>query len=131
MGFAMWLAHYSFHFLTGGLTLLAVVQSFLSDVGLYAGEIRWSVSTVVPPGWLFPIEALMLYAGAFGAIIAAFQMARRDIGEDGTAARGRILGAATPWMLLALLLLGFGLWILVQPMEMRGTMMMLSPGAAR
>jgi ferredoxin len=131
MGFAMWLAHYSFHFFTGGLTLLPVMQSFLTDIGLRAGEVRWSVGTLLPPAWLFPIEAVMLYTGAFGSIVAAFQIARRDIGEDGRAARGRILGAALPWMLLTLLLLGFGLWILVQPMEMRGTMMMLSSGGAQ
>jgi hypothetical protein len=131
MGFAMWLAHYAFHFLTGGLTLLPVIQSFLADMGLYGGEVRWAVGTVLPRGWLFPIEAVMLYAGAFGSIIAAFQMARRDIGEDDRAARGRIMGAALPWMLLTLLLLAFGLWILTQPMEMRGTMMVLSAGAAQ
>jgi hypothetical protein len=129
MGFSMWLAHYSFHFLTGGLTLLPVVQLFLSDVGLYGGTVGWNVGTVIPAGWLFPIEAVMLYVGAFGSIVAAFQMARRDIGEGDRRARGRILGAALPWMLLTLLLLAFGLWILVQPMEMRGTLMMLSPGA--
>ena len=131
MGFAMWLAHYSFHFLTGGLTLLPVIQSFLADVGLYAGSPHWNVGTVVPASWLFPIEAVMLYAGGFGSIVAAFQMARRDIGEADRAARGRILGAAAPWIAVTLLLLVFGLWILVQPMEMRGTLMMLSSGATQ
>lgn len=131
LGFSMWLAHYSFHFLTGGWTLLPVVQSFLSDIGLYRGAVGWDISTVVPRGWLFPIEAVMLYAGAFGSIVAAFQMARRDIGDGDRTARGRILGASVPWMLLTLLLLGFGLWILVQPMEMRGTLMMLSSGVAQ
>jgi ferredoxin len=129
MGFGMWLAHYSFHFLTGGLTLLPLAQSFLADVGLYGGQVNWQVGTVVPPSWLFPIEAVMLYASAFGSIIVAFQMARHQVGEDLPGARGRILGAALPWMLLTLLLLAFGLWILIQPMEMRGTMMMLTPGA--
>jgi ferredoxin len=152
MGFGMWLAHYSFHFLTGGLTLLPVVQSFLADIGLYGAEVNWQVGTLVPPGWLFSIEAVMLYTGAFGSIVAAFQMARHHIAEhpstvswqrtrkdsaqdasptrpeDLPGARGRILGAALPWMLLTLIVLAFGLWILVQPMEMRGTMMMLTPG---
>jgi ferredoxin len=131
MGFAMWLAHYSFHFLTGGLTILPVVQSFLVDIGLYPGVPQWNVGTVVPAGWLFPIEAVMLYAGGFGSIVTAFQMARRDIGEGDRTARGRILGAALPWMVLTALLLAFGLWILVQPMEMRGTMMMLSSGGTQ
>ncbi len=125
LGFAMWLAHYTFHFLTGGLTLLPVLQSFLADVGLFAGAPRWDVGAVVPRGWLFPLEAVMLYAGATASIIAAFQIARR-VHPAGT--RPRILGVAAPWISLTLLLLAFGLWILVQPMEMRGTLMMLSSG---
>ncbi len=131
MGFGMWLAHYSFHFLTGGLTLLPVIQSFMADIGLYSGASHWNVGTVVPAGWLFPIEAVMLYAGGFGSIVAAFQVARRDIGEDDGAARARILGSAVPWIIVTLLLLGFGLWILIQPMEMRGTLMMLSSGVTQ
>lgn len=126
MGFGMWLAHYSFHFLTGGLTIVPVVQSFLADVGLFDGKVQWGLGAVVPGSWLFPIEAVMLYAGAFGAIVVAFQIARthavRPHGED---ARAAILGAALPWIVLIVLLLGFGLWIMLQPMEMRGTMQMI------
>jgi hypothetical protein len=125
LGFGMWLAHYSFHFLTGGLTIVPVIQSFLADAGLYAGEPNWALGPLVPQGWLFPIEAIMLYAGAFGSIIVAFKLAQ---GAGGATARDplRVLGAAVPWMLLALALLGLGLWILLQPMEMRGTMQMIT-----
>lgn len=133
MGFGMWLAHYAFHFLTGALTIVPVMQSFLADVGLYRGELRWDLGPIVPQGWLFPIEAALLYLGATGSIIAAVRIAqshlagiRRQPGKR----RGpnAALAAAGPWMLLTLLLLGFGIWILVQPMEMRGTMMMVTGG---
>jgi hypothetical protein len=127
MGFGMWLAHYAFHFLTGALTLAPVAQAFLADVGLYAGEPRWDLGPLVPASWLFPIEAALLYLGAFGAMIAAFQIAQHETAQPGGAPRqGRVLAAAAPWMALTLLLLGFGLWILLQPMEMRGTMQMLT-----
>ena len=43
LGFGMWLAHYSFHFLTGGLTIVPVIQSFLADVGLFGGKVEWGL----------------------------------------------------------------------------------------
>jgi len=133
MGFGMWLAHYAFHFLTGALTIVPVMQSFLADVGLYGGEVRWDLGPLVPQGWLFPIEAALLYLGATGSIIAAVRISqdhlaglRRRTGKR--SGPNAALAAAAPWMLLTLLLLGFGIWILVQPMEMRGTMMMITGG---
>ena len=133
MGFGMWLAHYAFHFLTGALTIVPVVQSFLADVSLYGGDVRWDLGPLVPQGWLFPIEAALLYLGATGSVVAAVRIAqshltdtRRQTGKR--AGPNAALAAASPWMLLTLLLLGFGIWILVQPMEMRGTMMMVTGG---
>ena len=132
MGFGMWLAHYSFHFLSGGITIVPVVQSFLADIGLRAAQPRWDLGALAPAGSLFPIEALLLYLGAFGSIIVAFHIAQRDLGVAGAGARRAVLGALAPWLVLIVLLLGWGLWIMVQPMEMRGTMLMLSaPGGVR
>jgi len=126
MGFGMWLAHYAFHFLTGGLTIVPVIQSFMADIGLFGGKVQWGLGALVPPEWLFPIEAILLYLGAFGSIVAAFQIARGRTPLNERAARQAILGAALPWILLVLLLLGFGLWIMLQPMDMRGTMQMIT-----
>ncbi|MCX7706979.1 MAG: FesM [Anaerolineae bacterium] len=133
MGFGMWLAHYSFHFLTGALTIVPVVQSFLADIGLYAGAPAWGMGPLVPAEWLFPIEALLLYLGAFGSIIVAFQIAAHELSDNKATTKrrptlGAVLAAAGPWMVLTLLLLGFGLWIMLQPMEMRGTMQMVGGG---
>ncbi len=126
LGFSMWLAHYTFHFLTGGLTIVPVAQSFLADVELYAGQPQWGLGPLVPYGWLFPIEAVMLYLGAFGSIIVAFQIAVAQ--SAGLRCGSRHILAAAPWMVLILALLALGLWIMVQPMEMRGTMMMVTGG---
>lgn len=126
MGFGMWVAHYAFHFLTGGLTLLPVLQSFLADVGLYGGPVRWDFGPVVPQSWLFPIEAALLYLGATASIIAAVQIATHDPSHTGRTPRGT-LAAALPWIAVVVLLLGFGVWIMLQPMEMRGTLMMVPP----
>lgn len=119
VGFGMWLAHYSFHFLTGALTIVPVVQSFAADIGLYRGNVQWGLGPLVPGEWLFPIEALCLYGGAFGSLVAAVQIARRQT----AGARVNALAVAGPWLVLILMLLVAGLAIMVQPMEMRGTFM--------
>jgi ferredoxin len=127
MGFGMWLAHYAFHFLSGGLGIVPVVQSFLADIGLIGGRVRWGLGPLVPADWFFPIEAVLLYLGATGSLIVAFQIARDQIGDRDPGARQAVLRAMLPWAVLILLMLGAGLWILVQPMEMRGTMMLPAP----
>jgi hypothetical protein len=124
LGFGMWLAHYSFHFLTGGLTLVPVVRSFLADVGLFGGAVQWGLGPVVPGEWLFPIETIFLYAGAFASIVTALQIAQNHLGTAQTGEPAAVLRAAAPWIALTLLLLIAGLAILVQPMEMRGTLLM-------
>ena len=126
LGFGMWLAHYSFHFLTGGLTIIPVAQSFLADIGLSGARPQWGLGQVVPGDWLFPIEAFSLYAGAFGSLLSVWKAAP-PLSLRGRGGRGgEGLRAALPWMLLILLLLAVGLLILVQPMEIRGTFM--APG---
>jgi len=124
LGFGMWLAHYTFHFLTGGLTLVPVVQSFLADVGMFGGAVQWGLGPVIPGEWLFPIEAIFLYAGAFASIVAALQIAQNHLGTALNGGPAVALKAAAPWIALTLLLLIAGLAILVQPMEMRGTLQM-------
>ena len=108
---------------------MPVIQSFLADVGLFGGKVQWGLGALAPTEWLFPIEAVLLYLGAFGSIVAAFQIARDRTSADEPEARRATLGAALPWILVVLLLLGFGLWIMLQPMEMRGTLQMV--GGAR
>jgi hypothetical protein len=45
----MWLAHYSFHFLTGLYTIISVMQSALATLGWpLLGEPRWTL-TGLPP----------------------------------------------------------------------------------
>lgn len=116
LGFGMWLAHYAFHFLTGGFTLIPVIQSFLNDSGLNVGQPRWELGPVVPADWLFPIQAVLFYLGLFGGLAAGFQIALHHYQKRNVALR-----AFAPWGVLMVLMLAAALWILFQPMEMRGT----------
>ena len=54
LGFGMWLAHYSFHFLTGGMTIVPVIQSFLADVGLFGGKVQWGLGALTPAELALP-----------------------------------------------------------------------------
>ena len=92
LGAGMWAAHYSFHFLVGGLTIVPVAQSFLADVGLYGGDVQWGLGPITPGGWLFPIEAIFLYLGTFGSLVVAFQIARPGAWRAPAHADGRSTG---------------------------------------
>ncbi len=116
LGFGMWLAHYAFHLLTGALTIVPVTQSFLNDSGLAVGTPQWQLGPIVPPDWLFPIQAVLLYLGLFGSLVTGFLIA-----VDHYRARDVALRAFIPWAILMILMLGAALWIMFQPMEMRGT----------
>ena len=115
-GFGMWLAHYLFHFLTGGLTLIPTLQDALRRWGWpVLGEPLWQLGPVIPPELLFPIEVAVLYLGLTGSLVVGFQRASLRFSD-----RRRALRAFLPWALLCLLLVAAGVWILAQPMEMRG-----------
>ncbi len=117
LGFGMWLAHYLYHLLIGGLTIVPVVQQYLRDLGLPAGGApQWGAGALVPESWLLPIELVFLQGGLLFSLVASFRIARREEGEKKTA-----LGAFLPWAVLATILSLMGIWLLIQPMEMRGT----------
>jgi hypothetical protein len=116
LGFGMWLAHYAFHFLTGALTIIPVAQSFLNDSGFMAGEPLWELGPIVPPDWLFPLQVILLYGGLFGSLVTAFQIA-----VNRHRLRHIALRAFLPWAVLHFFLLAAAVWIMFQPMEMRGT----------
>jgi hypothetical protein len=117
VGFGMWLAHYSFHFLTGALTIVPLAQSFVADYGLpILGQPAWGLGPIVPGAWVLPIELILLEAGLIGSLVTAYRVARDAQGEGAGAVR-----AFAPWALLAVLLFAAGAWLMLQPMEMRGT----------
>jgi polyferredoxin len=116
LGFGVWLAHYAFHFLTGFWTFVPVVQSFVADVlgAPLLGVPRWDLGSLVPMGWLYPLELGFLVLGWFGSLLVIFRLAA---GDDAR----RPWGVFVPWGLLLSLLLLAAIWLMGQPMEMRGT----------
>lgn len=121
VGFGMWTAHYLFHMLTGGLTLVPVIQSYLRDLGMPSGDPQWGLGAMVPESWLFPITLILLQLGLLGSLLALWRIALTMEQAHQQAVR-----AFAPWALLATTLSAAGIWLLLQPMEMRGTF--LAPG---
>jgi hypothetical protein len=114
LGFGIWLAHYGFHFLTGLLTFVPVVQSALVDLGVpLLGAPRWTL-TGVPVRFVRPLEAGFILLGFLGALFVAHGIAEDQHGD-------RAFRGFLPWALVSLLVALSALWLMAQPMEMRAT----------
>ena len=115
IGCGVWLAHYGFHFLTGLGTIVPVAQSAAIDaVGSpILGEPIW--------GWLgmraglvLPLQVGAVILGGIGSTSLIHRISERDY-------RGHAAEAGAPWVVIAVGLTALALWILMQPMDMRGT----------
>lgn len=113
LGFGFWAAHYLFHFLTGALSIVPVFEHFFAFRGFQVDP-NWRLSRLVPTRWLFPLGAGLVSAYALLAVWVAFRIALRDFGRR---------GALALWapLLFILVFAGLSVWVLAQPMEMRGT----------
>jgi hypothetical protein len=121
LGFGMWLAHYSFHFFTSAGTLIPAVQRLARDLGVsWVGEPTWAACCAARTGnWLLVLQILVLDLGLIGSLYTAYRMAWDH--RPGAAGALRLF---TPWAAVVVLLFALGIWILFQPMQMRGTLMM-------
>jgi ferredoxin len=114
LGFGMWLAHYSFHFLTGLYTVLPVTQSAASRMGWnWFGSPRWALLGI-PMRYVQPLEIGFLVLGLAGSLLVIHQLAESDCAE-------RPLRAFAPWAAVSVVLWMAAMWMLFQPMDMRGT----------
>ncbi|WP_428306741.1 cytochrome c oxidase assembly protein [Lacipirellula sp.] len=119
LGFGMWLAHYSFHFLASWDTIIPATQRFATDLGVeWLGPPAWICACCRPAAdWIIRFELVALGSGL---LLSLYAMLR--IGESMAVSGRRALFAAIPWCAAAIVLYASGVWILLQPMEMRGTL---------
>lgn len=116
LGFGMWLAHYSFHFLTGLFTFIPVTQSAVASLGLsLLGEPYWTL-TGLPEGAVNVMEFGFMGLGLMGSLMVGYRLAR----EDASSHPMRIFGV---WAGLAVILWMAAVWVMNQPMEMRGNIL--------
>ena len=114
LGFGMWLAHFVFHFFTAALTPLPVFHRAAKELGLTQTEPVWTL-----PSWAFyDLPALELFFLDLGLLLSLFVC----WGIAKKLAPGRPFRTFLPWAFLAAALFASGVWIVFQPMEMRGTL---------
>ena len=115
LGFGMWLAHFVFHLFTAALTPIPVAERIANDLALRTAEPGWSVSSLAfydLPG----LELLFLDLGLLVALYVAWRIACQMTSN-------RRFTTFLPWGALAATLYAAGVWIIFQPMEMRGMML--------
>lgn len=119
IGLGMWLAHYTFHFLTSYETIVPVTQRFAAELGVASlGAPHWEAACCrVIPGWLPRLEILSLDLGLLLSLYTGYRIARLQFVD-----LGRTFRALTPWAILIALLFAVGVWLVFQPMQMRGTL---------
>lgn len=104
IGFSIWLAHYSFHLLTGIFTFIPLLTK-ISIPTHYMG---------MPLRLVTPIQYGFLLLGFFGSVMVTLIM--------DSSKRTRLR-----WISTHVIILAAALWIMSLPMEMRGTFIGLSP----
>lgn len=108
IGVAMWAAHLLYHLATSFSAAWPAAQRAAT------GAIT-SMTLMSSPDWLTPAQILLLDAGLLLTLYVGWRVARQYSGKIGTAA-----GLLAPWAVLSGALYAAGIWILFQPMQMRG-----------
>jgi hypothetical protein len=113
LGVGIWLAHYGFHFLTGLLTVVPLIQNLAATFGReFLGKPAWAL-TGLPVNVVQPLELGFLLLGLAGSLLVSYRLAEED--SPDSPAR-----AFTPWAVVCVLLWAAAVWVMLQPMEMRG-----------
>ena len=122
LGFAMWLSHYSFHLFASYDAVSPAIHCFAADHGLdWLGSAVGACNCCRPAiDWLLHFEILALDVGLSLSLYTAHRIAVA-VAPD----RRSAIFALLPWAILFASLFAVGIWILLQPMQMRGTMQMV------
>ena len=116
VGFGIWLAHYSFHFLTGLFTFIPVTQAAFAELGAAVlGQPQW-VLVGLPVNAVQIFEVGFIVLGLLGSLVTSYLLSA----TDSTAKNLAPARAFIPWAALALVIAAAALWVMSQPMEMRG-----------
>lgn len=112
LGAAMWAAHFLFHLLAGYATAWPAIQRAAG------AQPDWSISGLrLSPDTILVLQTLLLDAGLLLSLYVGWRVAR----QCAPRLRGA-LGLLAPWACVAIALYASGIWIYLQPMQMRGLM---------
>ncbi|TWT38713.1 cytochrome c oxidase assembly protein [Blastopirellula retiformator] len=116
LGLGMWTAHYTFHFFTSADSLLWATERMANDrlaTEFLIGGGECSCCTASSVAWLLPLELLLLDIGLCLSLWAAYRIAQRIAPQ-------LVLRTFAPWGIFLVLFFLACVWVLLQPMEMRG-----------
>ncbi|HSU58497.1 MAG TPA: cytochrome c oxidase assembly protein [Bryobacteraceae bacterium] len=108
IGVAMWAAHLLFHLATSAAAAIPAIQRAAT------GAIT-AMAMPAAPGWLEPAQILLLDAGLLLTLYVSWRIASQYAGRIRATA-----ALVAPWAALSFGLYAVGIWILFQPMQMRG-----------
>ena len=117
LGVSMWAAHFLFHLLAGYAAGWPVLQQAAGGAGFpIFGRPDWALSSLrLNPDTILSFQIILLGAGLLLTLFLGWTMARQY------AARASLSFALlVPWAIVTVLLYAAGVWILLQPMQMRG-----------
>ena len=108
LGVAMWAAHLLYHFAGGWTAPWLILQH-----RFFPAQSEISVPGV--PSWLTPAQILFLNAGLIVSLYLGWRIAKQSAEKLRSA-----VALLSPWATVAIGLYVVGVWILFQPMQMRG-----------
>lgn len=116
LGFGIWVAHYSYHFLTGFLTIVPIFHNFLIQHGItaFGTKPQWALGGVTELSVIGTVQLIALLGGFLWSLSLLQRHSTRLF------KRQAVVGMLPfAFMLLGLVLVA--VWIFSLPMEMRGT----------
>jgi hypothetical protein len=117
LGVTMWAAHVLFHLLSGYAAGWPILQRAVADWGgRFLGDPDLALSaTRLGADSLLTLQTLLLGGGLLLTLYVGWRIARECVPRPRSA-----LGLLAPWAAIAIALYLAGIWILFQPMQMRG-----------
>jgi cytochrome c oxidase assembly factor CtaG/polyferredoxin len=120
LGMAMWTAHLLFHLSTGWGMLKPVLQQMTSDLGWrFSAQPNWGMpQPLLHSDAMLSLQLLVLDAGLLLTLYLGWKLAVQWAGSATRAMR-----LLLPWATIVTAGYAAGIWILLQPMQMRGMIM--------
>jgi len=120
LGFAIWFAHYLFHFLTGAMTIVPTFQTFFQRTLQWPilGEPNWQLAARFVPlvSTIQVWQSIITYGGLLAALMLTLQAASQTQRN-----RRSALLEALPWLVILIALAVASGTTFLLPMEMRGS----------
>jgi hypothetical protein len=116
LGLTMWAAHFLFHLVPSWRSAWPLIQRASGDLGLHlAGQPDWTATPMMSADALLHLQFLLLDGGLLLALYVGWRITRSCVPSFRAS-----LGLVVPWAGVGIGLYASGIWIFLQPMQMRG-----------